>query len=238
MQEAADKMLVSKRNQDDINELLEAYGQLPNSDPEQKAQLTGAILDTTERLKKNGVIKTDEDVNTDNLRRILDINKKNYEEALSDYQHNEKQLMEDYGKHDISQYYNRVSNEQITSARNMLFSLPATMGSSMASPFLQTTSMVAGIAGAKAGAAIGAFGGPIGAGIGGVIGGALGGWFGGGQAARENESHMEAFGAYKDRVYQLAKKENLDLQPIIQDVKKQLNQEGVDTTNYTDDAVL
>jgi len=26
MQEAADKMLVSKRNQDDINELLEAYG--------------------------------------------------------------------------------------------------------------------------------------------------------------------------------------------------------------------
>lgn len=246
MQEAADKMLVSKRNQDDINELLNAYGQLPDTDPEHKAELTGAIFDATERLKKNGVIKTDDDVNTDNLRRILDINKKNYEEALSDYQHNERQLMEDYGKHDISQYYNRVSNEQVASARKMLFSLPATMGSSMASPFLQTTSMAAGIAGAKGGAAlgavVGAFGGPagaaIGAGIGGVIGGALGGWFGGGQSARENESHMEAFGAYKDRVYQLAKKENLDLQPIIQDVKKQLNQEGVDTTNYTDDAIL
>lgn len=88
------------------------------------------------------------------------------------------------------------------------------MGTSNTSVLYQTTSMLAGwggfIAGSKLGAAIGAAAGPVGAVAGAVLGGIISigaAQLFGGITSRENESHMEAFNGYSEKVQQLAEKE-------------------------------
>ena len=85
---------------------------------------------------------------------------------------------ESLNNYDISQYYTRKSNEAVMGWGNWEFKMPATMGTSMTSPFWQTTSMAGGFAGAwlgaKAGAAIGSVIPGAGTAAGAVLG-ALGG---------------------------------------------------------------
>ena len=129
---------------------------------------------------------------------------------------------------------------------NWEFKMPSTMGTSMTSPFLQTTSMAGGFAGAWAGAKAGAAAGSlVSPGVGtaaGAIVGALGGLAGsqllGGYQSRENESHMEAFNGYYERVMEEAKKNNIDTGKIANNMRQQFTNRGVDVTNLTDSEVI
>jgi hypothetical protein len=72
----------------------------------------------------------------------------------------------------------------------------------------------------KAGAAVGSAGGPVGTVVGGIsgliagIGGAIISQVVGGAKAREQESHMEAYAAYKDRLLDIMADKNLNVHDI------------------------
>ena len=254
MQESADIMLSSRQNIQDATELLDWYNKLQSEDDAEVNAAENNIAIITDRMRKNGVINDDKKLTAEDLNKIIKTNQENYDDAYENYVHDEEQYNNDMGKHDISQYYTRKSNESMLGTGKWYFSLPATMGTSNTSPALQTMSMAGGIAGAEGGAKIGgsigaaigsiipgagtAAGAAVGAGIGTVIGGLLGSQLAGGAKAREYESHMEAFNAYFERVREMSGEEGLDLSKIADNAREQLTQLGVDVSNYDDDMLI
>ena len=117
---------------------------------------------------------------------------------------------------------------------------------------------IGAIAGATGGTAlapvVGTAAGGIGGGTIGAIGGAIKGALtsqklyaglsaavaaqaGGGQAARESESHMEAFDRYRSNLNDIIDKEHINIQPIVNNVKTQLKQLKQDY-NITDEEAI
>lgn len=72
----------------------------------------------------------------------------------------------------------------------------------------------------------------------GAITGAVTGQLAGGIEARKQESHMEAFMGYSEKVKDLAEKAGVNLSAIADNTKQQLNERGIDTTNMTNDMLI
>lgn len=254
MQESADIMTSSRQNIQDAEELLDWHDKLQSNDEQEVNAAENNIAVILDRMKKNGVITDDKQLTANDLNKIIKTNQDNYADAYNKYLHDEEQYNNDMGKHDISQYFTRKSNESMLGTGKWYFTLPATMGTSMTSPALQVLSMAGGIAGAKGGAAAGAaigaaigsfvpgvgpiVGAKVGAKGGGLIGSLLGAQLSGGAQAREYESHMEAFNAYFEQVRKLSDDEGFDLTKIANNAREQLNQMGIDTSNYDDDMLI
>lgn len=247
MQQAQDKMTVSSQNIDDAQQLLQLYDELDQQTEQQQINtIQNRINDITERMRQNGSWSYMENPNKDSLQKIIDFNQKEYDENLKSYNHDLNELNESINNYDISQYYTRRSNDTTAGWGNLIYTMPATMGTSNTSALYQTTSMLAGFAGFKAGAAAGAaigtmFGGPVGTAAGAILGGLVSigaSQLFGGMRAREDESHMEAFNGYAEKVQQLADKRKIDLKPVINNTKKQLLERGIDISNLQDNEII
>lgn len=241
-----DKMTVNKQNINDSQKLLELYDQLDQVDSEdQVAIIQNKIRNITDAMRKNGSWLYQADPNRDQLQGIINDNQKQYDENYKQYLGDLEELNQSYNNYDISQYYTRKSNDATAGWGNFFYKMPSTMGTSNTSSLYQTTSMLAGwggfVAGSKLGAVIGAGAGPIGAAAGAVLGGIISvgaAQLFGGITSRENESHMEAFNGYSEKVWQLAEKRNVDLQPVINNTKQQLAKKGVDITYLNDNEII
>lgn len=241
-----DKMTVNKQNIDDSQKLLELYDQLDQVDSkDQVAIIQNEIRNITDTMRKNGSWSYQADPNRDQLQGIINDNQKQYDENYKQYLGDLEELNQSYKNYDISQYYTRKSNDATAGWGNFFYKMPSTMGTSNTSALYQTTSMLAGwggfVAGSKLGAAIGAAAGPVGAAAGAVLGGIISigaAQLFGGITSRENESHMEAFNGYSEKVQQLAEKRNVDLQPVINNTKQQLAKKGVDVTYLNDNEII
>ena len=246
MQTSQDKMTVNKQNIDDSQKLLELYDQLDQVDSkDQVAIIQNEIRNITDTMRKNGSWSYQADPNRDQLQGIINDNQKQYDENYKQYLGDLEELNQSYKNYDISQYYTRKSNDATAGWGNFFYKMPSTMGTSNTSALYQTTSMLAGwggfVAGSKLGAAIGAAAGPVGAAAGAVLGSIISigaAQLFGGITSRENESHMEAFNGYSEKVQQLAEKRNVDLQPVINNTKQQLAKKGVDVTYLNDNEII
>lgn len=246
MQTSQDKMTVNKQNINDSQKLLELYDQLDQVDSkDQVAIIQNEISNITDSMRKNGSWSYQADPNRDQLQGIINDNQKQYDENYKQYLGDLEELNQSYKNYDISQYYTRKSNDATAGWGNFFYKMPSTMGTSNTSALYQTTSMLAGwggfVAGSKLGAAIGAAAGPVGAAAGAVLGGIISigaAQLFGGITSRENESHMEAFNGYSEKVQQLAEKRNVDLQPVINNTKQQLAKKGVDVTYLNDNEII
>lgn len=238
MQENQDRMLQAQKNMQYATAVLESLSAQPQSEEEQK-QFEDSYDYAIKQLRDTGVWTEKRNPTQQELQQLVEQNQMIWDEENNNYLHNKEQLDSSYANHDISQYYTRKSNEAVQGWGNLLYKMPATMGTSMTSPFWQTTSMAAGFAGAKFGAAAGT---TVAPGIGTVIGGILGGMgaaqFAGGMQSRENESHMEAFNGYYERVMHDAANKNIDTAQIAKNVRMQLEERGVDTTNLDDTKII
>lgn len=246
MQTSQDKMTVNKQNINDSQTLLELYDQLDQVDSkDQVAIIQNEIRNVTDAMRKNGSWSYQADPNRDQLQGIINDNQKQYDENYKQYLGDLEELNQSYKNYDISQYYTRKSNDATAGWGNFFYKMPSTMGTSNTSALYQTTSMLAGwggfVAGSKLGAVIGAAAGPVGAAAGAVLGGIISigaAQLFGGITSRENESHMEAFNGYSEKVQQLAEKRNVDLQPVINNTKQQLAKKGVDVTYLNDNEII
>lgn len=246
MQTSQDKMTVNKQNINDSQKLLELYDQLDQVDSkDQAAIIQNEIRNVTDAMRKNGSWSYQADPNRDQLQGIINDNQKQYDENYKQYLGDLEELNQSYKNYDISQYYTRKSNDATAGWGNFFYKMPSTMGTSNTSALYQTTSMLAGwggfVAGSKLGAVIGAAAGPVGAAAGAVLGGIISigaAQLFGGITSRENESHMEAFNGYSEKVQQLAEKRNVDLQPVINNTKQQLAKKGVDVTYLNDNEII
>lgn len=244
MQENQDRMLAAKQTVDYATDLIDAISYEPNNEEEELA-ISSKKNEAIKNLRDTGIWTKKRDPSIKELQDIIDSKNKVYEEEYQGYLHNKEQLDESLNNYDISQYYTRKSNEAVMGWGNWEFKMPATMGTSMTSPFWQTTSMAGGFAGAwlgaKAGAAIGSVIPGAGTAAGAVLG-ALGGLtfsqLGGGFQSRQNESHMEAFNGYYERVMEEARKNNIDTAKIAGNMRQQFIDRGVDVTNLTDAEVI
>ena len=245
MQENQDRMLAAKQTLDYANSLIDALSYEPINEKEELA-IDTKKNEAIKNLRDTGVWTQKKDPSISELQEIIDRKNKVYEEEYQNYLHNKEQLDDSLNNYDISQYYTRKSNEAVMGWGNWEFKMPTTMGTSMTSPFLQTTRMAGGFAGAwagaKAGAAIGSTASPgVGTAVGGVLG-ALGGLAGsqllGGYQSRENESHMEAFNGYYQRVMEEARKNNIDTEKIASTMRQQFSDKGVDVANLTDAEII
>lgn len=174
MQENQDRMLQARKNMQYAKDILDSLSAQPQTEDEAR-EITDAQEYAIRQLRDTGVWTDKRNPTTQELQELIENNQKIWDEENKNYLHNKEQLDSSYDNYDISQYYTRKSNEAVQGWGNMLFKMPATMGTSMTSPFLQSTSMAAGLGGAKFGAAAGTAIAPgIGTAIGAVIGG-LGG---------------------------------------------------------------
>lgn len=250
--EAEDVMTAARNNIRNAKRLLELYDYMSNAGKEESVNygeqiddLDTQFLDAVKNLRMSGVWSEDRDPNQDDLQGLIDQQDREYQKAYDNYLHNLEQYNSSMKAYDVSQYFTRKSNQAVLGWGNFFFKLPSTMGTSNTSPFLQLSSMAAGYAGAQAGmevgASIGAVGGPVGAGIGAVVGSVAGAMLTsqtfGGMQAREYESHMEAFNAQVEKVYQLAEKNKINLDEVTDNIKDQLEQKGIDTS-YMDQRML
>lgn len=258
MNESEDMMATSKNNINNANKILQLYDYLSDAGKEQSTKYTEDLLDeetkqqfeqsgaeALQNLRLSGAWTQQGNPSYDDLQEIIKKEQKKYNEEYQNYLHNLDQYNSDMKAYDISQYFTRKSNQTVTSFGNLFFKLPATMGTSQTSPFLQSSSLIAQMAGVKAGASAGAyagsFAGPVGTAIGSIAGAVLGGTAAGqllgGKQSREYESHMEAFNAQLEKLYKLAEQRNIDLNKVSENVRNQLQQKGIDTS-YMDQRML
>lgn len=192
-----------------------------------------------ERLRKNGVWNKNSDPTDADLEKIIEEQESVRKEAQENYNHNFEQYSKDVKEHDISQHYTDRSNDEVDFFGNFFYKLPSTMGTSNASPIYSIEGIAGMWAGTKLGAAAGAAVGNIpGAIAGSVVGGILGGLHGNIQS-REEESHMEAYNGYRERVMEeLSKNKNIDYDKLVSNAKQQLEQSGIDTSTMDDNMIL
>lgn len=239
MNEQQDIMSSAIQNKADAQDLLEAWEMMDSAAKDEiNAAAQEQARQSLENLRKNGAWSEATDPTAKDLENIIKSSQQKYDEANESYLHNLEQYNSSMNVYDISQYYNRKSNEAVMGWGNWFYKMPATMGTSATSPFLQTTSMAVAMAGGKAGAAAGAVLGPWGAAAGAVLGAVAGGQFAGGMQSREYESHMEAFMAQYEKFMQEAEKKGIDLDKAASNIKQQLEQRGVDTRNMDREMII
>ena len=237
------------------DEFYNTYG--VNRDDQNTAAMVNERL---ERLKRDGVWTDKEIPGIEDLQEIIDNANEKREEAIENKRIDEEQLQSSLDNYDISQYATRKSNEAGYSLGNFLYKTASTFGSSWADIGHQMTSTLAGLgASMAADAAIGAAVGSAVPGAGTVAGGTAGAikgffkfaatklaaglagtaaaQFGGGIAAREGESHMEAYTQYKDNLDRIINEDGIDTKKVIDNVKSELAKQGRDT-NITDEQAL
>ena len=236
-----------KANQDEMTDAQYAIEQAeallevlrtPEESSEEIAEKETAKMEAMNNLRKAGIWSENRDPNDSELQDIIDKQQKRYAENQEDYFYNKQEYDDSINNYDISQYYTGRSNEAVQTWGNWFYKMPATMGTSWSSPDKQAASFAGGWAGAKAGAAVGSFAGPVGAGIGALLGGVAGAQMLGGIDARKQESHMEAFMGYSEKVKELAKSKGVNISAIADGVREQLNDRGVDTTNMSEDMLI
>lgn len=243
-----DRMVAATRDKERVENLLNIINNNDiDSDSLQKIIASNADYNS---LLKEG--KFDSSNLWENINKLEDIKNKaieNYDDAFEDYQTDLKDIEDWKSSHDVSSYYTRKSQQQ-SKFGNWFYTQPATQGLSSSSWKEQAASLAAGIGSslaiAKVGAAIGtAAGGPVGTAIGAVggliagIGGAIAGQFVGGTKAREQESHMEAYTAYKDKLLDIMADKNLDVHDIASNFREQAKSLGYpDLNDITDDEII
>lgn len=205
------------------------------------------MLNAIDSLRKAGVWSENRDPNEQDLIKIIQDQKKQFEESQKSYFENKQEYDDSLNNYDISQWYTRRSNDAVQNWGNWMYKMPTTMGTSWSAFDKQMTSMVGTIVGsaigsAGTGAILGSSVAPgIGTAIGtavGAIAGAITGQITGGIEARKQESHMEAFMGYSEKVKDLAEKAGVNLSAIADNTKQQLNERGIDTTNMTNDMLI
>ena len=227
----ADRILKANNDIQAAKDIIDLF-QFDDDDSNQERQ------EIIEHLRKNGVWNKNSDPTEDDLQKIIEEQEEVKKLAQENYNHNLEQYGKDIKEHDISQHYTDRSNDEVDFFGNFFYKLPSTMGTSNASPVYAMEGMAGMWAGAKTGAAIGSTLGGVGAAAGGVLGGLLGGLYGNIQS-REEESHMEAYNGYRERVMEeLSKNKNIDYNKILSNTKQQLEQNGIDTSVMDDNMVL
>lgn len=229
MQAINDKLIVEQQIEDAATSALQAM--------EEDNQAT--MGESLYKLYQLGVLE-EGDTDTNKLYNVVDNSKKNQQELREDYLHNLEQYTSSINAYDISQYYTNKSNSDISSVSNFLYKMPATMGSSFTSPMWQILSTAGAWAGAKAGAVAGSYFGPYGAAIGGV-GGAVIGSLSGGIPSRMEESHIEAYDAYRNKLLELINDPNsgVDYAGVIERARKQIqNDPRYADKSLTDEMVI
>lgn len=236
-----------KANQDEMTDAQYAIDQVrelfvalsaPEESSEEIAEKEAAKAEAINNLRKAGIWSENRDPNISELNDIVEKQQKRYDENQEDYFYNKQEYDDSINNYDISQYYTGRSNEAVQTWGNWFYKMPATMGTSWSSPDKQAASFAGGWAGAKAGAAVGSFAGPVGAGIGALLGGVAGAQLLGGIDARKQESHMEAFMGYSEKVKDIAKSKGVNISAIADGVREQLNDRGVDTSNMSEDMLI
>lgn len=232
-----DEMTDAQYAIDQVKELFAALS-APEESSEEIAEKEAAKAEAINNLRKAGIWSENRDPNISELNDIVEKQQKRYDENQEDYFYNKQEYDDSINNYDISQYYTGRSNEAVQTWGNWFYKMPATMGTSWSSPDKQAASFAGGWAGAKAGAAVGSFAGPVGAGIGALLGGVAGAQLLGGIDARKQESHMEAFMGYSEKVKDIAKSKGVNVSAIADGVREQLNDRGVDTSNMSEDMLI
>lgn len=239
MQANQDRMLQATNNK--------KYAKLAQSNNEDEK------IEGISTLRKLGLWTEKKDPTNQELQEIIDEQDKTFAEEEASYFHNKDQRDNNaffgVNNYDISQYYTNKSNEAVQGWGNWMYKMPATAGTSMTSPVWQAIGLGGAAVGskfgaaagawaaAKAGAAIGSAGGLIGTGIGFVLGGLLGGALGS-VKSRQEESHMEAFNGYYEKMMQLAEDKKVDMNKVREKVSAQLQERGIDTSTMTPQQII
>lgn len=244
MEESLDRILASQENKADAEayaEYLQMTSALRQDELEryknENSEEYKYYSDRLENLRKTGAWSNNFDPSPEDLKKIINDADETIAEAQKNYAIDREQYLRSRRNNDISQYYTMKSNEEIMRLGNFFHKMPATMGTSNTSAGWQAISMGMSAAGAKAGAAIGSVVGPIGTVVGSGLG-ALAGGLWGNIEARQNESHMEAFGGVKQRALEELAKQGVDTKDVIQAVRNQYEQAGVDVSLMSDDMLL
>lgn len=242
-----DRMIAATRDKERVESLLNIISN-KDIDNDSLQNIIASNADYNSLLKDG---KFDSSDIWENMNKLEDIRNKairDYDDAFEDYQTDLKDIEDWKNSHEVSSYYTRKS-EQTSKLGNWFYTQPATQGLSSSSWKEQAASLAAGIGSSlalmKAGAAVGSVGGPLGTIAGGIsglvagIGGAIIGQVVGGAKAREQESHMEAYSAYKDRLLDIMADKNLNVHDIANNFREQAKELGYpDLSDITDDEIV
>lgn len=242
-----DRMIAATRDKERVESLLNIISN-KDIDNDSLQNIIASNADYNSLLKDG---KFDSSDIWENMNKLEDIRNKairDYDDAFEDYQTDLKDIEDWKNSHEVSSYYTRKS-EQTSKLGNWFYTQPATQGLSSSSWKEQAASLAAGIGSSlalmKAGAAVGSVGGPLGTIAGGIsglvagIGGAIIGQVVGGAKAREQESHMEAYSAYKDRLLDIMADKNLNVHDIANNFREQAKELGYpDLSGITDDEIV
>lgn len=242
-----DRMIAATRDKERVESLLNIISN-KDIDNDSLQNIIASNADYNSLLKDG---KFDSSDIWENMNKLEDIRNKairDYDDAFEDYQTDLKDIEDWKNSHEVSSYYTRKS-EQTSKLGNWFYTQPATQGLSSSSWKEQAASLAAGIGSSlalmKAGAAVGSVGGPLGTIAGGIsglvagIGGAIIGQVVGGAKAREQESHMEAYSAYKDRLLDIMADKNLNVHDMANNFREQAKELGYpDLSDITDDEIV
>lgn len=247
MDASLDRMLAAQENKSDAeaySTYLSEIGKMSDEELELFKQTEDYqfYVQSLDKLRKNGAWKSQTDPTVDDLQRIIEESDANIADANEDYQTDRQQYIQSRKNNDISQYYTAKSNEEVMNWGNFFYKMPATMGTSNTSPVWQMSSMAATYGGMKGGAAVGTMiGGPVGTFVGGalgLIGGMVLGTVGGGMQSRQEESHMEAFGAVKQKFYDICVQKGVDPSSYVKKQREKYTNNGIEHSALSDDQIL
>lgn len=243
-----DRMIAATRDKARAEKLLKL---IQDSDLDAKDLLQ--LISTTEEydgLLKDGKFNSKQiEDNLQSLNEIVKDATERYDTAFEDYQTDLADIERWQNSHDVSGYYTRKS-KQTPEFGNWFYTQPGTQGLSSSSWKEQASSVAAGLATSVAtNAAIGSIIGPEGSVAGAAygvlryaavgIGSAIVGQLTGGKQAREQESHIEAFSAYQDKLLDLIASKNLNLHQIANEFRAQAKEYGYpDLSEITDQDIV
>lgn len=244
-----DRMISSTRDKERAEALINIISGL---DPERQDVASIVASDKNYvSLAKDGKFDSDDiNKNLQKLQEIKSAAEEEYQKAFEDYQTDLNDVKEWKESHSVSEYYTRKSRQK-SKIGNWFYTQPATQGLSSSSWKEQVSSTVAGFASSVAiNAAAGAAMGSVVPGAGTATGGAVGALKGAGQwlvkklasgigaaivaqlsggaAAREQESHMEAYSAYQDKLLDTISQKGLNISDIANNLREQAKHYGYD----------
>lgn len=243
-----DRMIAARRDSERVENLLNLISD--NRIDANSLQKLIASSDDYNSLMKDGKFdSSDIWKNMDQLQDIKNKAIKEYDDALEEYNTDLKDIEDWRNSHEVSSYYTRKSRQE-SKLGNWFYTQPATQGLSSSSWKEQAASMAVGLTAswalAKTGAAVGtAVGGPFGTAIGAVsglmagIGATILAQLFGGKQAREQESHMEAYSAYRDKLIDTMADKNLNVSEIANNFREQAKQlKYPDLSEMTDQDII
>lgn len=242
-----DRMIVANRNRKRVDNLLSII-QNEDLNSQDVLKLVASNENYIGLLRDGKFDSSDVTENINKLKQIKDEAANDYDDAFEDYQTDLKDIERWKNSHTVSGYYTRKS-QQKSKLGNWFYTEPATNGLSSSSWKEQASSFAAGfstsLAIAKGAAMAGLAAGPQGSAAGAVlgliagVGGAIVDQLAGGSQAREQESHMEAYSAYQDKLLKLMSEKNLDLHTMANNIREQAKDLGYpDLSEITDQDIV